>query len=598
MSIYDYIVIGFYLVFMLFMGKVFKNFSKTASDFFRCGGGGLWWIVGSSTFMSAFSAWSFTGGAAKAYETGTFFLLLFLCNFAALWFTYFITAARFRQMRIITAIDAVRKRFGTVNEQFFTWLLLPSKVLFGGLMLYTISVFMSGVFGTNIPMLILVLGVTVMVMTLAGGAWAAIASDYVQMLLVLTITIVMAVLSIYHPAVGGFSGLIDKLPSYHFDWTIFDRPWVILYFAITLLINQLVQNNSMLLGAAKYVFAKDGPDAKKATLLSIFGFLILTPIWLIPAVAATIVHPNLAAEYPKLNNPNEAAYVAMAITLLPKGLLGLLVCAIFSASVGSMTAVINTSAGTFVRNFYIQVMNKKASENKQILVGRIFILLFVLSWMLVAMIFVNSKELKLFDILLIMAASIQIPMTVPLFFGIFIKKTPAWAGWTTMVIGFIFSILLRFVLTIPKLFDNLLSPESPFNKQELADLNIATTTAVLFFVCTTWFFITMLFYKKTYPQYDKQVNEFFVEMTTPVDTLAEHGSSYESDSRQYRVLGNLCLAYGGFMLLLLFIPNPPTAIYSILFCGLTMGIMGLVLVLKGRRLIKINQKGLNEPTIH
>jgi Na+/proline symporter len=120
MSGYDYAVIVFYLAFMFFMGPVFKNFSKTASDFYRCGGGLLWWVAGSSTFMTTFTAWSFTGGAAKAYETGTFYMLLYLCNLIALVFTYFFTAARFRQMRVVTETEAIRKRYGNVNEQVFT----------------------------------------------------------------------------------------------------------------------------------------------------------------------------------------------------------------------------------------------------------------------------------------------------------------------------------------------------------------------------------------------------------------------------------------------------------------------------------------------
>ena len=86
MSIYDYIVIGVYLVFMLSLGPIYKSFSKTASDFFRGGGGMLWWVVGCSAFMNSFTAWSFTGGAAKAYETGTFFLVIFVCNIVALIF--------------------------------------------------------------------------------------------------------------------------------------------------------------------------------------------------------------------------------------------------------------------------------------------------------------------------------------------------------------------------------------------------------------------------------------------------------------------------------------------------------------------------------
>ena len=99
---YDYIVIGVYFVFMLSLGPIYKGFSKTASDYFRGGGGMLWWVVGSSAFMTTFSAWSFTGGAAKAYETGTFFLVIFACNILSLIFCFFFVVAKYRQMRILS----------------------------------------------------------------------------------------------------------------------------------------------------------------------------------------------------------------------------------------------------------------------------------------------------------------------------------------------------------------------------------------------------------------------------------------------------------------------------------------------------------------
>jgi branched-subunit amino acid transport protein AzlD len=51
---------------------------------------------------------------------------------------------------------------------------------------------------------------------------------------------------------------------------------------------------------------------------------------------AAVWHPDLASEYPGLNNPNEAAYVAMALDWLPAGLFGLLVCSIFAATVTSL----------------------------------------------------------------------------------------------------------------------------------------------------------------------------------------------------------------------------------------------------------------------
>ena len=42
-----------------------------------------------------------------------------------------------------------------------------------------------------------------------------------------------------------------------------------------------------------------------------------------PSMAATILHPNLAAEYPALKQP-QAAFLSVAMDVMPQGLLGLL----------------------------------------------------------------------------------------------------------------------------------------------------------------------------------------------------------------------------------------------------------------------------------
>lgn len=582
MKTLDYIVIGFYLVFMLILGPVYRRFNRTASDYFRGGGGMLWWMVGVSGFMTTFTAWSFTGGAAKAYETGTFFLLLFACNFVALIFTYFFTAARFRQMRVITGVEAIRKRFDRINEQFHTWVPVPFFVMFGGIGLYTIAIFMSVVFNVHLVLVIVTLGVVVTIMSVMGGSWAIIASDFLQMLTVVTITIFMTILVLARQDIGGLAGLIEKLPRRHFDWTEFDRPWVIVVFAVTLLINQVVQMNSMTAGAAKYVFCKNGRDAKKATLIQMVGFLIMSPIWLIPALAAVILHPNLAAEYPKLNNPNEAAYVATAITLLPAGMMGLLVAGMFAATMSSMDSGLNRSAGIIVRNFYLPVINPQASEARQIQVGKWVTALFGFMMILVGVFFSSIKSLPLFDLILLCAAAIGIPTAVPLFLGMFVKKAPSWAGWSTPIIGFAASLLLHFALN-PDRIQALFSTRLPLKKQELGDLNIAVTTAVLFAVCTGWFLLSTLWARKRRPEEVASTEEFFRQMNTPVNLATEHVPDYDNDRRQHTVLGRACLAYGGFICLLALLPNTLTGRAGFLFCGGIMaGIGGLLCVMGAR----------------
>ena len=582
MSVYDYIVIGVYLVFMLSLGPIYKSFSKTASDFFRGGGGMLWWVVGSSAFMTTFSAWSFTGGAAKAYETGTFFLILFGCNVVALIVCLLFTAHRFRQMRVVTAVEGIRKRYGETSEQIYTWLPLVFQSFMGGVMLYTISVFMSGVFGVSMGLIIAVLGAVVICMTLMGGSWAATAGDFVQMLVVLTITVIMAVLTLGHKDIDGFSGLLSKVPDYHFQWTEFARPSIIIIFSVTLLINQIPMMNSMLTGAARYLFVKDGKDARKAVLVSIAGFLLLAPVWMIPALGAAVLFPDLSGMYPHLNNPNEAAYVAIAMELLPQGLLGLLVCGIFAASLTSMNSLLNVFSGTFVRNFYIRKINPQASELKQIFVGRLFILFYGIIWVVVALLFKNIKSLQLFDLILLAAASIGLPTALPLTYGMFIKKTPEWTGWSTMVAGFTMSVAARFILT-HEFMQGIWGQGTPLSARELGDLNIALTTGSIFIVCNVWFFASMLFYKRSTPEYRERVDAFFTEINTPINRADEHEPSYEGDKRQYSVLSNLCLAYGGLTLLLLAVPNGMKERLLVLVCGGFVVLVGGILRVAGKK---------------
>jgi solute:Na+ symporter, SSS family len=594
-SIYDYIVIGFYLAFMFLLGPIYKSFSRTSSDFFRGGGGMLWWVVGSSAFMTTFTAWAFTGGAAKAYETGTFFLVIFALNVLSLIFCYFFVVAKYRQMRIITVMEGVRKRFGKTSEQMLTWLLVLVKVLYGGAMLYAIAIFMSSVFNVPMPYMIIGLGMIITLMTVFGGCWSATAGDFVQMIVVVIITVVMSVLTLIK--VGGVGAFIDQIPPHHRNWTLFDRPNVLVVFIITLFFNQCIQMNSLLEGAARFIFVKDGPSAKKAVLIQMAGLILLPIIWIVPPMMAAVWHPNIADEFPLLKNASEAAYVAMAMDLLPAGLFGLLVCGIFAATVTSLNSQLNVIGGSFVRNIYIQVIRPGAPEKEQITVGRIFMLIYGVIWILLGLGFQQVKGLELFDLLLLIAAATVLPLTVPLFLGIFFKKTPPWAGWSTMVAGFvpaaILGLLFQFEGVVQWLWQNpemttaevirMIWRTPDLNAREIGDLKLAITTGVVAAVSVGWFFFSMLFYRKDEKPYVDQVDEFFHDMNTPIQPEEVELGGHSNEARQCAVLGNLCFGYGIFMLLLIFVPNETQGRLIILCCGAVITGIGLLLKAVGKR---------------
>src|SRR5215218_10127855 len=172
LSTADYAVLAFYFVFMLSMGWIFKRFITNTSDYFRSGGEMLWWIVGASAFMTNFSAVSFTGMAGKAYQDGPVVLVIFFAGAIGFFFNYVYFAPVFRQMRCVTAMDAVRKRFGAANEQFFTWLQIPIGVVQAALWLMGVAIFLSAAFQMRLVPMIVGTGIVVVIITMLGGSWS------------------------------------------------------------------------------------------------------------------------------------------------------------------------------------------------------------------------------------------------------------------------------------------------------------------------------------------------------------------------------------------------------------------------------------------
>ncbi|MEZ9173818.1 transporter, partial [Vibrio cyclitrophicus] len=114
------LIVGIYFLFLIAIGWMFRTFTSTTSDYFRGGGNMLWWMVGATAFMTQFSAWTFTGAAGKAFTDGFAVAIIFIANAFGYLMNYLYFAPKFRQLRVVTVIEAIRMRFGKVNEQVFT----------------------------------------------------------------------------------------------------------------------------------------------------------------------------------------------------------------------------------------------------------------------------------------------------------------------------------------------------------------------------------------------------------------------------------------------------------------------------------------------
>lgn len=574
LSIYDYLVIAFYFVFFVAVGYAFRKAGRSSSEFFRGGGQMSWWLVGVMGFMGSFSAWTFTGGAGVAYGVGAVVLVIYFGNALAFFSNAFWLAPRFRQMRVITIMEAVRERLGPKNEQFFTWINIPLQILGGGLWLYGLAIFCAPVFGLNIVMTIFLCGLVVSCVAAIGGAWAVATSDFLQTLMLLPITIVVAVYCLM--ATGGVGGLVERIPPQALDITASDVSGFGILWVVASLIERMVSYNT-LQGGSRYLAVKNGKEARMAALLAGALFVGGALLWFVPPLAARALEVDLEQMFPDLAVAGEGAYVAMAIRFLPNGLLGLMVTGMLAATMSSMNESLNRNAGIFVRSFYRPVLRPTAGDREQVWVGRMVTMGFGTLCVLIALFYVSLKGMGIFELMLTFTAMLVIPMMVPMFWCLVVRRGPDWGAWVTVLVVMSGSILLNCLESIPVAVRAMEAMGISSVLGVIAENRYIVLTIGNFISGSVIYLLIAFLFKNKGREREKAVRAFFNTMAVPLSADEEGEDSLIRFMN--RRIGKMALCYAAFVALLLLIPNNIGGRLAILFCAAFIGIVGGIILL-------------------
>lgn len=572
--IYEYWVIAGYFALIIGIGFTFKKMAETStSDYFRGGGRMLWWMVGSTAFMAQFSAWTFTGAAGKAFTDGFSVCLVFFANTFAYFCGWAYFSHRFRQMRVDTPTEAIKRRFGSQNELFFSCALIIFSFINAGIWLNALGVFASAVFEADINLTIIVTGLAVLFVSVLSGAWGVVASDFVQTLVVAVVSIACAVVALV--MVGGPVELVTQFPS---DFIMGpDMNYGILLFGsfIFFLAKQMITIMN-LNDSFRFLNAKDTDNARKASLLAMVLMGVGSIIWFIPPWASAILYPDAAAAFPELGNKaSDAVYLVFTRNAMPIGTVGLLMAGLFAASMSSMDSALNKNAGIVIRSIYQPFMAKRqrtTNDEKLLTMSQVVSLVSGILVIGVALFFKSLKELSLFELMMSVSTMIQVPLLIPLIFGLFVKKTPKWAPWVTVLLGLFISWLMMYVIT-PEVFVGWFGIDS-LTRRESVDLNLIMTIASHLIFTAAFFCSTTFFYKEETDKNKAETDKFFVDIETPVIADDEQD---DYDRQQRSKLGSMVMMMGVGILFMALIPNPMWGRLVFVLCALTILIVGKLL---------------------
>ena len=548
----DFVIIGFYIFLMGGLSIFASRFTKNTSDYFKVGSKLPWWLAGTSAFMSAFSAWTFTGAAGVAYSDGLVIFSLYAGNVFAFVIGYFL-ATPWRRTRSITVMQFVGERFDVLTHQSLSWITIPKQIIIGSTWLYALGIFMSGAFNVSVATTILIAGAAIVIYTAIGGFLAVNVIDTAQFIILLPISIIIAIMCVVK--LGGIGFLAESGSGQGLQ---FFTPKYSIIYIIAWFIHSTINYNQAG-SATRYFAVKNEREAKRVAKWAAFLFLVGPIFWFIPPIAAKHMLPDLALMFPNLSKPGEASYVAMSLKLLPPGIFGILLTAMFSATMSSLDTSLNRNAGIITRDIYLTIFHKNASEKLLVLLARIFTLVFGASVIILAMFFSRLKGFGVFEIMVQLGALHSIPTGIPLILGLIYKRTPSWSGFFTFTIGLVAATIGKFVY-------HWTYPEQV--------LYIAP-------LCIFLFIVPGLFFKGG-EKYKRRRDTFFKKLNTPVDEQKE--ISYYNIDRisHFQVIGIVTTLLGLFVVIISFFINLNNdRLISIGIGGLYL-IIGLILFIFGK----------------
>ena len=385
------IIFLFFLTFILIGVITSKKSGKNSKEYFLSGRNMPWWLLGISMVATTFSADTpnlVTNLVREKGVSGNWSWWAFLLTGM---FTVYLYSKLWRRSKVLTDLEFYEIRYSGKEASFlrgfraiylgvfFNVMIMASVCLAGikiGGILLGLSPF-ECIFYSSV--------VTVLYSTL-GGLRSVIYTDLIQFFVAMLGSLWATYYVINLDEIGGLaqmlshSNVVDKLDFFP-STSDMDQ------FIVVLIIPLAVQWWAVWYPGAepggggyiaqRMLSAKDEKNAIYSTLLFNVTHYIIRPWpWVLIALSSLILFPNLgsiANAFPGVDQSiigNDIAYPAM-LSLLPTGLLGLVLASLIAAFMSTISSHLNWGASYISIDFYKRFVKKDATEKEVVSVGKL-----------------------------------------------------------------------------------------------------------------------------------------------------------------------------------------------------------------------------------
>ena len=554
---FDKIIIFFFFFLVLAIGfAVSRKSSKSSSEYFLSGRTMPWWLLGLSMVATTFSTDTpnlVTDIVRQNGVSGNWVWWIFLLTGLL---TVFVYAKLWRRSGVNTDMEFYDLRYsGTAGKFLRGFRSIYLGIIFNVLAMagVTLAAIKIGAIMLDISAIetVLYAGGVTLVFSAVGGFRGVVYTDFILFFTAMAGSIGAAYYLINLPDVGGITGILSNevvsskvsifpdLSDKELLWTLLIIPLAVQWWSSWYPGAEPGGGGYI---AQRMLAAKNENHSLGATLFfNIMHYSLRPWPWILVALASLIIFPDLDSireTFPNVGEDkigHDLAYPAM-LTLLPSGLLGLVLASLVSAYMSTISTHLNWGSSYVVNDFYKSLIGKDASERKLVNVGRISVVFLMIISSLIALVLNNA--LQLFQIILMFGAGTGSIFILRWFWW----RINAWSEIAAMICSGIVSVLFEFSPIGDLIFnENFIQPYFKFP---------------LVVLITTFVWVTVTFMTK--PDDDETLIKFY-EKTNPggpgwkrIKNISKLRS--KSEEKEWIVpRGILCMILGCF------------AIYSALF---------------------------------
>jgi SSS family solute:Na+ symporter len=184
MHLVDWLVIGTYLVWIVYDGLKRTRASTEMEGYLLAKRSLPWWAAGLSVMATQLSAITLVGTTGQGYADGMRFIQFYFGLPLAMVILSLTVVPFFYRARVYTAYEYLEQRFDPRTRALATLLFLVSRSLSCGVILAAPAVILSIVLGWNLTLTVLAIGMPTALYTMFGGVQAVAWTDVKQMAVV------------------------------------------------------------------------------------------------------------------------------------------------------------------------------------------------------------------------------------------------------------------------------------------------------------------------------------------------------------------------------------------------------------------------------